>query len=235
MLHVGVCDDEQILARRLGASLRKMFAERGVDAGISIFLSGKRLLEKAELLDLVFLDIDMPFLDGVETGKRLRLRNPDCAIVMVSAMEHRMKEGYVVGARRFVTKPVEMEELREAVDAVLEISPGTEQIRLFLNNHPYEVRQNQIDYLEAYNGYTLFHVNGKLFRREENLKHFLNDLDSRLFAQISRKYIVNLAHARPGGSGDTLCVAEVSIPVPRRQREGVLRKYMEYDLRFGGR
>ena len=234
MLRVGVCDDERIPAERLAVSLREIFEQKGVDAGISLFLSGKALLDAATKMDLVFLDIDMPEMDGITTGKELRHRNSQCSIVMVSAMETRMKEGYFVGACRFVSKPVSTSELTEAVDAVLKRSPGADLIRLFLDNHSYDVPQNRIDYAEAYNGYTIFHVGGRLFRREENLSYFDSVLDPRLFVRASRKYIVNLGNVSRANSAAELCFREEHIQVARRQRGFVHRKYIEYDLSYGG-
>lgn len=234
MYRVGVCDDERILARRLEQSLSELFAERGAAAEIALFLSGEELLKAAESLDLVFLDIDMPGMDGIETGKRLNRRNPECKIVMVSAMEDRMKDGYRVGAKRFVTKPVDLAELREAVDALLAENPGSREIRLFLNNQAFTMRQNQIGYLEAYNGYTVFHVGKNLFRREENLKHFSEELDPRIFVQISRKHIVNLEKVNVSARADSLRLAEETLPISRRLREEFRRRYTEYDLAYGG-
>ena len=234
MYHIAVCDDEQILAKRLGGLLREIFTEKGADVKVSIFLSGKQLLEKADGLDVVFLDIEMPEMDGIETGMRLHRLNPECRIVMVSGMEHRMKEGFFVGAKRFVTKPISRKELSEAVNAVLMQAPGMQEIRLFLNNQSYSLRQNQISYLEAYNGYTVFHVKDRIFRREENLKHFSDELDPRLFVQISRKHIVNLGKVRDTNLKDSLRLGGESLSISRRLREDFKRKFTEYDLNYGG-
>lgn len=235
MFHIAVCDDEQISAERLAFSLREIFAAKGVDAGVSLFLSGDELLSAAPDPDLVFLDIDMPGMDGITAGKILHGRNHRCEIVMVSAMEHRVKEGYLVGARRFVSKPVDPAELNEAVDAVLKKAPGEDLIRLFLDNRPYEIPQSKIDYAEAYNGYTVFHVGDMLFRREENLKHFDAVLDQRMFVRISRKHIINLGRVSAGNTMDEFRIREDCMKVARRQKDAVRQKMIEYDLLYGGK
>lgn len=234
MYRIGVCDDEQILARRLKSQLERIFSEKSADAGVSIFLSGEALLEKADELDIVFLDIDMPGMDGIESGMRLRRRNPSCRVIMVSGMEHRMKEGYRVGANRFVTKPIDPKELEEAVDFLLMQEPGRKEIRLFLNNQAFRLRQSQIEFLEAYNGYTVIHVGKQLFRQEENLKHFLDELDPRVFAQISRKHIVNLSKVSHTNLKDSLDISGQSLTISRRQREDFKKKYISYDVNYGG-
>ncbi len=200
MLKVGVCDDERILAERLIVSLREIFEKKGVDAGISLFLSAEKLLHAS----------------------------PDLGLVILG-----MKEGYIIDSCRFIAKPVNNEELWKAVDEVLKKKPGAELIRLFLDNHSYEIPQNKIDYAEAYNGYTIFHVGGRLFRREENLNHFDSVLDSRIFVRTSRKHIVNLGNVSSADSSEELCFPEEHIPVARRQRDAVRRKCIEYDLSYG--
>ena len=233
MVQVGVCDDEQILAERLCSALREIFAERDADAGISLFLSGEELLKKAETFNIVFLDLEMPGLDGIETGRRLRLINPDCKIVIVSGMEHRFKETFKINARRFVSKPIDRAELAEAVDEVLKKIPGKELICLYYDQHPYQVEQRLISYAEAFNGYTQIYVGSRIYRRNESLKQLQEILDPILFAPVSQSYVVNLQKAILRKDRKSVELEKQTFPVSRRLRESFWRKLTDFDLNYG--
>lgn len=73
-------------------------------------------------MDILFLDIEMPGEDGIQTGKRLRERGSECKIIMATSMAERFKEGYHIGASRFVTKPFDQEEVEEELDKRLFIN-----------------------------------------------------------------------------------------------------------------
>ncbi|MEE1256294.1 MAG: response regulator, partial [Lachnospiraceae bacterium] len=71
MLRVGICDDEPLIIEALQRTILEIADTNGWEISISCFESGRALLEAVDTLEAVFLDIDMPELDGIETGKRI--------------------------------------------------------------------------------------------------------------------------------------------------------------------
>ncbi|WP_075680412.1 LytR/AlgR family response regulator transcription factor [Roseburia sp. 831b] len=112
MLKIGICDDEQIVSEILKRKVEICLREAGVQAEITLFSQGQDLLETGEDLDILFLDIEMPEMDGIEVGKKLRQKGNDCKIIVATSMVERFKEAFYIDAFRFVTKPFEMEEIR---------------------------------------------------------------------------------------------------------------------------
>ena len=112
MLKIGICDDEQIVSEILKRKVEICLREAGVQAEITLFSQGQDLFETGEDLDILFLDIEMPEMDGIEVGKKLRQKGNDCKIIVATSMVERFKEAFYIDAFRFVTKPFEMEEIR---------------------------------------------------------------------------------------------------------------------------
>ena len=112
MLKIGICDDEQIVSEILKRKVEICLREAGVQAEITLFSQGQDLLETGEDLDILFLDIEMPEMDGIEVGKKLRQKGNDFKIIVATSMVERFKEAFYIDAFRFVTKPFEMEEIR---------------------------------------------------------------------------------------------------------------------------
>ena len=74
-MHIGICDDEIAELQSLKRMIESYCDAHGLEAEIHLFASGVELLSESEHLDLLFLDIAMPGVDGIEAGKRFRKRN----------------------------------------------------------------------------------------------------------------------------------------------------------------
>lgn len=108
---IGICDDNPMAVQQLGKMIEEYLKKEDTEAGILTFNSGIEVLEALKKPDILFLDIEMPGEDGIETGKRLREQGSDCRIIMATSMVERFKEGYHIGAVRFITNPFEEEEV----------------------------------------------------------------------------------------------------------------------------
>ena len=135
-LRIGICDDEEMILKTLYGLVKQAVRKMGLEFEILVFSSGKDLLQQAEELEIAFLDIEMPELDGIEIGRMLRQRNSECEIIMATGIEERYKEAFHVRALRFVTKPFEPSEIEEAMDACLRRRSGCVQKQKFLPGAP---------------------------------------------------------------------------------------------------
>lgn len=166
MIYIGICDDEREVALELQEYIEKELSKRNIQWKSRIFLSGEELLKEVEKLSIVFLDIEMPGLDGIETGKRIKQKNPSCKIIMATGMVERFREVFFFQAFRFLVKPFSQKDIAEAVEAVLEEALGEQEIELYYERTVYRVPQKQIQYIQAFNGYADFWVENQRFRKE---------------------------------------------------------------------
>ncbi|MGN0976649.1 MAG: LytR/AlgR family response regulator transcription factor [Faecousia sp.] len=117
MLRIGICDDFLEARFSLRCALERALERRGMEASFSEFSSGERLLHWLENhlgeLDLVFLDMEMGQLDGIDTARRLRAADDGLQLVFVTAYAHRVFDGYGVGALGYLMKPPKPEQLED--------------------------------------------------------------------------------------------------------------------------
>lgn len=105
MICIGVCDDQIEIVKILEGMIASIQAEWGYKWEILVFTSGDELLTHIHKMDAVFLDIEMPKMDGIQVGKEIMKKNPDCRIIMATGRVERVKEAFYIQAFRFVTKP----------------------------------------------------------------------------------------------------------------------------------
>ena len=228
---IGICDDRQQAVFELQKYIEESMHERGKKWEIRCFFSGGELLQNIEELEIVFLDIDMPDLDGIETGEEILKRNPECKIIMATGIVERFKEAFKIKAVRFLTKPFVKEEIEEALDATLNKVWEQKTIELSMNRISYQIFQRDIAYVRAINGYTEYAVHGHWMRKEITLEKAEQLLDPRFFVQISRQFIVNLVYVQNYRNGFFM-LKDKKFQVSRRLKKEFEQRYIEYDLRY---
>lgn len=120
MLRIGICDDVYDARLVLRAALERAAEKRRITAAFFEFSAGENLLRWLEghagELDLVFLDLEMGDVDGIETARRLRAADEGLQIVFVTGHADRVFDGYGVGALGYLLKPPAPEALEEMLD-----------------------------------------------------------------------------------------------------------------------
>lgn len=91
--------------------------KRGLLFEIKKYVNSIELLESGNQLDILFLDISMPGLNGIETGKKLRERDLDVKIIHIIVHEHYVLQTFKVRAFHYIVKPIN---LYEILDRALE-------------------------------------------------------------------------------------------------------------------
>lgn len=227
---LGICDDQPEVLCELQKMLCGICDEIGLNNEICAFSDGHELLEQIERFQVVFLDIEMPQMDGIELGKQIKEKNPGCKIVMATGMVERFKEAFQIRALRFVTKPFVRDEVKEALEAAVEGIFFTKSIEVYAGRNKYELPEEKIAYIRAYNGYSELYAVGKTFRRESSLSELEAVLNEKMFVRINREVIVNLSMIREYG-GAQIKTEDREFYVSRRRRKEFEKKYMEYDLK----
>lgn len=231
MTEIAVCDDRVEQTEELQQYITGFCDRENVEYHLNVYTSGEALLEDVERMEIIFLDIEMPQLDGIATGKAIRAKNRSCKIIMATCMVERMKEAFYIEAFRFVTKPFDQKEVEEALEACLREMPGNRNMELYYMRNRYQVRQSEISYIVTYDSYCEYLVGDKILRSETSLRELEKELDSRLFYRIHRKYIINMAKIESYRNGKVKIKGD-DIPVSRRRKKEFEQAYMEFDLKY---
>ncbi|MDO4281991.1 MAG: LytTR family DNA-binding domain-containing protein [Peptococcaceae bacterium] len=119
MLRIGICDDQSEARMLLENALENIFEQDGAGAQFFQFSSGEGLLDWYDKhqgeLDLVFLDMEMHNLSGLETARALRARDESLQLVFCTGYSDYVYDGYSVGALGYLLKPPSDEKLRDVL------------------------------------------------------------------------------------------------------------------------
>lgn len=119
MFQIGICDDQKDVRMKLHVLLERLLETKGIQCQIFEFSSGEGLLSWYEKhcgeLDLIFLDIEMGGMNGMETAKILRAQDESLQLVFVTGYADYVFDGYGVGALGYILKPPKPEQLEQVI------------------------------------------------------------------------------------------------------------------------
>lgn len=231
-LVVGLCDDEEYVCDSVYKILKNYGSEHQIEIEFIYYNSAKLLLEKRDMLDVLFLDIEMPKMDGIKAGMKLRDWNIDYKIIMLTVREDRFRDAFKIGAFRFVSKPINEVEFCLAINDVIDAMSINRSVIAYRDNVAFEISQKDILYIEANSSSSLIYTRDCEYRSEQSLKAWSNLLDKRFFFQSHRSYIVNMSKIENVQGNTIYLVTGDRILVSRRLRTSFLKAYMMYDTRW---
>ena len=230
-MNIAICDDEPIVLKQLDKIIRNILFTQNDTSEIISFTSGESLIKNIEEFDLVFLDIDMPGWDGIETGKQIRKINTSCKIVMATSMIERFKEAFYIDAFRFITKPFNPREIEEAIYACSVQQVGSSILCVYRDRIEHHFSQREIEYARAYNSYTEFLIKKRLYRSDCSLNKMEHLLDKRIFYRINKQYCVNMLRIENYMEGKIIIDGK-EILVSRRKKKEFEQAFFEFGINY---
>ena len=118
-MKIAICDDEPQICQLLKNKIEKYYFSHDMEFNIQTYENGEKLLEHdLDEIEVLFLDVDMPGKNGMETANEIRKTNQDMIIVFLTAYSEFVFESFKVDTFRYLMKPLKDEELAEVLEAV---------------------------------------------------------------------------------------------------------------------
>lgn len=217
-----ITDDEPMARKGLQSYLEKIdFLELVAlcEDGIQL---GNVLKEKP--VDLIFLDIEMPYLSGIEL--LCGLTNPP-RVIIVSAYEQYALKGFELEVADYLLKPVSFDRFLKAVNKVYDwyVKERTEKTppeTIFVKtSQKYEkIDFEDILFVEALDNYISIQTTGKKFITHATLSSFIKRLPPHKFAQIHKSFVVNV-HKVTSLEGNLLGIDAFKLPISKSYRTAI--------------
>lgn len=229
-MRIAICDDEAVFRTYLRDILVKDSFARGTDIQVAEYADGEALLAALEApddyVDVVFLDIRMPGMDGLETARALRQRGEKCMIVFLTSLSEYARKGYEVRAFRYLLKEeAERELTRVMEDCGREL--GEACWFSFAQGHQTcRVPREDILYFESRKRVVVLHTGRESHAFYRKLDELERELEGGGFLRCHKSYLVQERYVR-GWKGRSLWLEDgTEVPISRGYEKEVNRRLM---------
>lgn len=228
-VNIAIVEDNIDDLKRLSECLYKYAQNCTYTFSIHHFSSGESFLDSPVSFHLVFMDIELPGIDGLETSKRLRNSSEEEVLVMVTNMVQYAIHGYAVKAIDYIVKPVMYEQLSLKMPGFLStIKRKQKSLLIKQKNSLTKIGINQIRYIEIFKHDVLIQIENDHLECHGTLKEFEDELTGCGFVKCSQSCLVNLNYVT-SFSGDNVIVDGHTLQVSRREKKSFSDAFIRYE------
>lgn len=236
MLMIAVCDDEMRECLHLSRQIQTSLEQFDIPHIIKQYNSGRQLLQAPETFDIIFLDIMMSEMDGMQTAELFRQRFFDKILIFVSSSRQYVFDAFAVEAFEYLVKPVDdrklcrtllrcAAKLNRTSEDYLIISRDRQTHKLFLDDIRYfEIRGRLI---EAHGKNTTFSWYGQIGALETSLS-------GKDFFRCHKSYLIHLKYVDIYNKTEITLDNGEKILIAKRRYESFCAAFLEYIRRSGG-
>lgn len=232
VIRVAICDDEKYMSDNIRKMTSDFFGGKNMNTEILQFSCGEELLRYDPKIDVLFLDIRMKGMDGMETARRLRGRNFRGFLIFITVLGEMVFDSFEVQAYDYLVKPIEKGRFEKTMERLVSSMQNADKSSLLIQKG-YESRIISLDDIvfgEIIDRKIYLHLSSsEIVDYYDRIEKLETRLDDRFF-RCHRSYLINLKYLRSYKNGTAYMEGGKQIPVSRlRSKEfsGVILRYMK--------
>ena len=230
-MKIVICEDNKNDSALLLSFLERYKKDRQLDIEVTLYKSGEALLHDMGTRDfhLVFMDVGLLGINGVETAKRIREVDMDCAIIFTTTSPEYAVQSYAVRAVHYLLKPVAYEAFTEAMQRCeKQMEQFSRYIEVIENRLPVRVLLRDILFVEVFRKSCIIQTIKRDISTYLSIEELEKLIDSDAFLRCHRSYIVNLNRVTEMHKEEFVLEGGKRALISRRMQQTVQNAYYSY-------
>lgn len=233
MIQIAICDDDMTTTSQIEEYIRQIEIEQHIQVQYRIFFDGKSFMqsvESGEVYDLIYLDVEMPLMKGLDVAKKLREMEISSLIIYISNYETYCESMIETEPFRFLRKPINDVDLfrKYFMSAYKKLENRNEYYTYSYKKIHHKININDIMYFESNNRKICIHTNGN---QENNtfygqLDKVEKELESKscTFIRIHQSYLVNSMYINTVQHDAVILENKDELPISEKRQKEIQRK-----------
>lgn len=229
-MDIAVVDDEKVMREYLCELIKKQKPESRIES----YARGEELLASGKRFDIVFLDIQMDGMNGIEAARSLRAKQEEVILIFITGIKEYVFDAFDLYAFQYLLKPVDEKKFAEALERAVRKAGRKKKRELFIKTRNLTLDQADILYIESRGKKVEIHT----VRERESIQIYaaMEELEGQLgkdFYRCHRAYLVNMAHITEYGSDSIILANGDKVYLAKKKYGEFVKAYM-WHLQNGG-
>ncbi len=235
MFRIGICDDESIICSEIENIILNYSKSISEKIEVDVFYSGEELyefLKSDNCVDMIFLDIELNKLNGVELGRIIRneLKNENIQIVYISSKENYAMELFDVRPLNFLIKPIDKLKVIEMINKAMELLNKLDVFFKYKQGHNFCKKEiKDILYFESDNRQVKMVTITDEITFYGNLSEIHSQLELHKFFFTHKSYLVNYHHVAEFYYDKLILTNSHVLPISQSKRTEVRKLQLKYE------
>lgn len=230
-MKIAICDDEIYWGNEISKKINSIKHE-GIELEIDCFTNQDDLLKKINEVkyNLVYLDIEMPGINGIKAAQMIKRVNPICIIIFVTAYDCYIQEAFRVEAFQYLKKPIDDKLFKEEYERAVQLYKKTNLVKIFKVKEGYKAfHLSEIISLESYYNSTLIKtIRGTYSTNYVNMRKIKKEIMDYDFLQLQSGYIVNMHYILGMKYREAELITGQTLPISMTNYTKVQEKYHKF-------
>lgn len=233
-INIGICDDQSNEIERIVNYCNSYFEFKYMECEFKVFNSGEEVLGyKGEPLDIIFLDIDLPGISGIQVKDGILNRTEFKHIVFVSGYDNYIFDAFSIKTIGYEIKPCTQVRINKYLSQIVQKKNSEIIIKFEENDADKFVFADDLYYLKGCNNYSEVFARDKHFIIVCTLKQIEERFDWLPLVRVHRSYLVNMATSHMKKDNIIFGDCDTVIKCSRRNFAIVKERYSNYEFRRG--
>ncbi len=230
-MRVAICDDNINYINEIENYIDK-FKQTVVVC--DAYQNGEELIyayrDKGERYDVIFLDMELERLNGIETASLIREIDEHVIIVFVTSYTEYMRESFKCAPFRFLVKPVDSEEFKTVFyDVTKKLSKQRKVFAFAENKAKIRLYCDDIIYFESQDHWIWIHTKERVYKICKSLTELYGQLDKEMFCRVHKSFIINFLYVKSIKENDAeLYHCDKPVSISRSYKKEVLKEYTNF-------
>lgn len=237
MLSLAVCDDIPVECADIAKQISSILTQSGINYTIKKFFSGQELLDSRESFDIIFLDIRMPKISGMDSAKKIREQGRQSLIIFITAAREYVFDAFDVAAFQYLVKPIQTEKLKNILaKAIKKLQNDTvaDFLMITSNRETKKVSLKDILYIESTGRIAKIHCHFGTLETYSQIGILEENLSEKSFFRCHKCFLVNLNYIDAFTKTEIRLENGEKILLAKRRYESFQKAFLSYMKTKGG-
>lgn len=234
-MNIAVVDDSISFVDDFCDKIERICENYNIDCGIDKLYDGYSIVENYNNFDLIFLDIEMPNIDGIEVAKninRLKGESDTPFIVFVTSKDNLVFKALEQFPYYFIRKTHLDSDIEQCiVNIKRSFDKNSKKYSIKDGRSTISITLRDIMYIEKDRNYVVFHTVSRQFRERSKIDEKIADLSSYGFVRSHVGYIVNMRYVEEMSNSNFILYNGIKIPISKTHKKAVKDQYFDWMVR----